>query len=157
MAVTDEKQRAGPVHGQVDRDTFDDFVEVHVAAEAAGITRWHRAAGRRSSNTPEHGTKRHSAALQVIATALTGSDHPLSLEMPASIVSSILERHCHVAVDGAVNDSVIADGVVSIQANAREVYRQRVTGPSGFDVERTGFRIAADRSPDAPFYIEPAW
>src|SRR6185295_13766756 len=151
MPVTNKEQRARPVHRQVNSDALDNFIEVHVAAKAARITRGHRAAPRRGGDAPEHRTKWHSEALKVIARALAGRNHALSIEMPANIISGVLEFHGHAAVNGAVNDGVIADGVVAIQANAREVYGERVTGPGGFNVERSGLRIAAQRSPDAAF------
>src|SRR6185295_4301660 len=122
MPVTNKEQRARPVHRQVNSDALDNFVEVHVSAKAARITRGHRAAPRRRGDAPEHRTKRHSEALKVIAGTLAGRNHTLAIEVPANIISGVLEFHGHVAVNGAVNDGVIADGVIAIQANAREVY-----------------------------------
>src|SRR5262245_27291843 len=151
MPVTYKEQRAGHVHRQVDGDAFNDFVEVHISAEAAGIARDNSAAEGCCSNTSEHGTKLHGEGLQVIARALAGCNHALAVETPANILPSVLEFYSHTAVNGAVNDGVIADGVISIQSNAREVYGERVTGPRGLNVERSGLRIAAQRSRDAAF------
>src|SRR5262245_22395126 len=151
MSVTDKEQRTGMVHRQVNGDAFNNFVEVHVAAEAAGIARDNSTAERCCSTTPEHGTKRHGEVLQVIARALAGRDHALAVETPANILPCVLEFYSHTAVNGAVNDRVIANGVVAIKSNAGEVYGECVTGPRGLNVERSSLRIAAQRSRDASF------
>jgi hypothetical protein len=93
----------------------------------------------------------HGEILQVIAWALAGGNHALAIQTPANTVPGVLEFDRQPAVNGAVNDAVIANGVVAIQANAREVDGERVTGQRGFDVERSGLRIAAQRSSDAAF------
>ena len=64
VAVADVEQRARLRDRQIDGRAFDDFVEIHVAAEAARIAgrRRRRAESRRDGDAAEHRPERHGEA-----------------------------------------------------------------------------------------------
>src|SRR6476620_1477196 len=68
------------------------------------------------------------------------------IEMPAHILPAVLHLHRHAAIHRAIDDSVIADGPVAVQTNAREMDRHCVSRRSSLDVERASLRISAEHA-----------
>src|SRR5215472_2768776 len=134
MAIANKEQSTRPAHRQVNRDAFNNSVEVHVATEAARIAGGDRTASRGRGDAPQHGTKRHREALQVITGLLSSCNHALVIEMPAHTVAGILEFHGHVTINSPINDAVVADRIVAIQTNARKVNSKDVVGPGSFNI-----------------------
>jgi len=75
--------------------------------------------------------------------------------MPAHILKSVLHFHGPIAVQSASDDPVIADCIIAIQSKPRDVHSERVSGHCSFNVERPGFRIAAENPCDA-FFVRSA-
>src|SRR5258708_12923869 len=74
------------------------------------------------------------------------------VEMPANILEPVLHLDRPIAVQSASDDPVIADCIIAIQSKPRDVHGDRVSRRCSFDIERTGFAIAAE-TPSAPFFL----
>src|SRR5258708_19565171 len=77
------------------------------------------------------------------------------VEVPANILKPVLHLDRPIAVQSASDDPVIADCIIAIQSKPRDVHSERVSGRCSFNVERPGFRIAAENPCDA-FFVRSA-
>src|SRR5438477_2227088 len=75
--------------------------------------------------------------------------------MPPHVLESVFHLDGPIGVQPAAHDSVIADCIIAIQPKPRDVYGERISRRSRFDVERTRLRIAAENACDA-FLIRAA-
>ena len=151
MAVAHIEQSSRHAHRQVNRHAFGHFVEIHVAAEPAGIARSRRRLRRpcRRRHASQHGMQRHRVLPQMLA-RLLGSGHTLlHIQVPAHILETVLHLHRQIAVHSALHDAVIADRPIAIQSQMREMHRQDIAGRRACYIERTSLRISAEHAGDA--------
>src|SRR5690606_2958872 len=89
MAIAEVEQRAGLEYRQVDGRSFDDAVEVHVAAEAAGIARRSgcEAEVRGNGQPAQHRTQGNGVVLESSGWVLEAGDAVLAVQMPSHPVA----------------------------------------------------------------------
>ncbi len=65
------------------------------------------------------------------------------VEVPVDVLADVLHLDGEVAVEGALNDVVVGDGGVAVEAEAVDVDDEDVAGHGGLDVEGAGLGVAA--------------
>src|SRR5262249_49959842 len=127
------------------------LVEVHVAAEAPGITGWRRCRPEswRDGDAAEHRSNRHREILQMVRRVLGHREPALPGQVPAGGLEAVLPLYGELPAERAPDDPVVAGRPVPIQADASETDREHVAWHRRLDVERTGLRIAAEHARDA--------
>ena len=120
VCVAEVEQSAGVGDGQIDGGAFGDLVEVHVAAVVAGVAgarrRLRSGAGRLSRcNRAWDGAGRCSG--RGASPGPCGRGYAFGrVEMPADGLTGVLDLDGEVVVEGAVDEAVVADGVVAVEA-----------------------------------------
>src|SRR5690606_20937001 len=116
MAIAEVEQRAGLEYRQVDGRSFDDAVEVHVAAEAAGIARRSgcEAEVRGNGQPAQHRTQGNGVVLEPCGRVLEARDAVLAVQMPSHPVAQAGGSYRQSGRAGAPHETVEAVGVVAV-------------------------------------------
>ena len=157
MAVAYIKHRAWCTNRKINRCAFNDFVEIHVAAVAAGIARagWRLRRSRRGRNATEHRPQRNGVACEMFRGFLWCRDAFCRVQMPANILTAVFAFDGEVAVNAAIDNVVVAHRPIAVQAQADNVHDKRVAGNRRFNIERPRFRIAS-KNACHPFFVGAA-
>lgn len=143
MAVAEIEESAGGIHGQLEGGAFHDLIEIHVAAPAARIA----AAGRRLSGTrgdadaSQHGPQGHGVMRQVLARLFQRGDAALRVKMPPHILPTVLHLYRRIAIDSSIDNAIVADGLIAIQPEVRQMHHQGIARSCRLDEEGSGLRI----------------
>ena len=153
MAVAEIEERAGVGDGEVDGGAFGDFVEVHVAAEAAGVSGWWRSAGGAGGggDAAEHGMDGDGDVLEVFGRRVGSGGAFGKVKMPADGFAVVAGLDGEVGREGGLDDGIVAAGVVAVEAEAVEMDDEGVAGHGSLNVEGAGFGVASGGAADAVF------
>ncbi|MNM84434.1 hypothetical protein D3C81_965220 [compost metagenome] len=157
VAVAHVQQRARLLHRQIDGVAFDDGIEIHVAAEVAGVTGGERrvAEARCDRQAAEHRLYRHFEALQCAARCLRTCNAAHAIQFPANGVAQRRGLGGDAWRLQPSHHAIEAVGVVAVELERGDGDRQRVAGFGAGDKERPDLRVAEQRAGDA-FLIDAA-
>src|SRR5581483_6733547 len=136
---------------QVDRCTFSDFVEVHIAAKEARIARAWGCLCRAgcSCDAPEHRPERNSEVSQVLAGFVRRCGTFRQIQMPSDIFARIFHLDRQIAIQRAVDNAIVADRPVTVKAKSADMHHEYVARHCALNIERAGLRITARDAADS--------
>ena len=155
MGVAEVEESSGIGDGEVDGGAFGNLVEVHVAAPVAGVAggRGSAAGAGRSGDTAEHGTERDSVVGEVLGGVAGRGGAVGEVEAPGNGLAGVFHADGEVAVEGALDDGVVAAGGGAVEAEADDVDDEGVSGGGGLDVEGAGLGVATGNALDVMLVV----
>ena len=146
MAVSEVEECAGAGDAEVDGGAFGDFVEVHVAPVAAGVSGagWGLGNVGCCGDAAQHGFEWNGVVLEVVGGFFGGGCTGGAIEMPADAFADIFHLDGQTAVEGALVHAVVADGPVAVEGELLDVDDEDVAGHGSGDEKGAGLRVAAE-------------
>src|SRR5712671_281891 len=145
MAIADEQQRSSRGHRQIDCRAFADLIVVEVAAvrpEIAGAKGL--VPGRRDRDAAEHRLELDGVILEMLAGVLQASNALLVVEHPFTVELVLILGALDITWrQGRARNLIAGLSPIAVEADAIQLHNEGIARQRAFDVERTGFRVAA--------------